>query len=223
MNNFTDVNKTYYNMTSYELKTVHGYDFFQVASAFQKTVRRGLEDDAMYWAVELSKSKYTEYVWKRMIIMCSEDVGLADPNVIVRMMALKQSYDYLVKKDKSPSWRLPFTHAVVMLVRSYKSRYVDHAITVYWQQNGDERKEIPDYAFDMHTRIGKAKGRGLDYFYSESAKIANANKLPEEEELERKAMEVDKVYGIERTDISFDSTELVQNAKPKPYEPSLFG
>src|SRR4029077_5973542 len=35
----------------------------------------------------------------------------------------------------------------------------------------DFAPEIPDYALDMHTRKGKAMGRGLDHFRKEGAKL----------------------------------------------------
>ncbi|MBA7690107.1 hypothetical protein ES703_98631 [subsurface metagenome] len=40
---------------SYQIKTANGYDFFEVSSAFQKAIRRGDEDEVMFWAVELHK------------------------------------------------------------------------------------------------------------------------------------------------------------------------
>ena len=153
---------------SYQKLTKKGYDFYEVASAFQKSIRRGLLDEAMYWGIELYESSYAEYAWKRMVIMASEDVGLGEPSCIVQIMALKQSYDYLELRHDQGAKKLPFTQAVVVLVKSRKSRFVDHAITVYWQQNREEVKPIPDWAYDMHTRKGKAMGRGLSYFYKES-------------------------------------------------------
>jgi hypothetical protein len=47
-------------------------------------------------------------------------------------------------------------------------------------------KVNPDEALDKHTRRGKAKGRGLLYFYKESAKLNNAKKEANEEEIEQK-------------------------------------
>lgn len=207
----------------YQVKTKKGYDFFEVSSAFQKSIRRGLEDDALYWAVELYDSGYQNYVWKRMVVMASEDVGLGDPNVIVQIMALKESFDFFVKlKDQHASEKLPFTQAVIALVRAKKSRYVDHAITYYWQGHMTQYKPIPDWAFDMHTRRGKALGRGLKYFYQESVKIANANKIEGEEELERLAMEMDNVSGVSRHDISQEETKDIVKGRAKPQEFDLF-
>lgn len=204
--------------TDFQLKTKKGYDFFEVASAFQKSIRRGLEREAMYWAIELYESNYAKYVWKRMVIMSCEDVGLGTPHVNNLIIGLKTSFDYLVSlKDKGLPEKLPFTQAVLTLVHAQKSRYVDLAISVYWQENKEKRLEMPDYVFDMHTRRGKAMGRGLDYFYDEAAKINNANKMRNEEEMEKLARIADKKF--DRADdggkenISCTKEEAMKNAQ----------
>lgn len=207
---------------SYQRLTKKGYDFYEVASAFQKSIRRGLLEDAMYWGIELYESSYAEYAWKRMIIMASEDVGLGEPSCIVQIMALKQSYDFLELRHDQGAKKLPFTQAVVVLVKSRKSRFIDHAITVYWQQNKEEVKPIPDWAFDMHTRKGKAMGRGLSYFYKESCLIANANKVEGEEELERIAWKVDNVYGVDREDLPATDKAYRSEERKNDGSPTLF-
>lgn len=177
----------------YDVRTKHGYSFFEVASAFQKSIRRCDERQAMYWAVELYESGYQKYAWKRMLIMSCEDVGLGDPMTNAIIFNLKQTYDYLVSlKEKSLPEKLPFTQAVLQLVHSRKSRFVDLAISVYWQENATKMYEMPDYVFDMHTLRGKSMGRGLEHFYAEAAKIENANKMPNEEAFEKIALEADK-------------------------------
>lgn len=207
---------------SYQRLTKKGYDFYEVASAFQKSIRRGLLEDAMYWGIELYESCYAEYAWKRMVIMASEDVGLGEPSCIVQIMALKQSYDFLELRHDQGAKKLPFTQAVAVLVKSRKSRFVDHAITVYWQQNREEVKPIPDWAFDMHTRKGKAMGRGLSYFYKESCLIANANKVEGEEELERIAWKVDNVYGVDREDLPATDKAYRSDERKNDGSPTLF-
>mgnify|MGYP003460803119 FL=1 len=206
----------------YQRLTKKGYDFYEVASAFQKSIRRGLLEDAMYWGIELYESSYAEYAWKRMVIMASEDVGLGEPSCIVQIMALKQSYDFLELRHDQGAKKLPFTQAVVVLVKSRKSRFIDHAITVYWQQNREEVKPIPDWAFDMHTRKGKAMGRGLSYFYKESCLIANANKVEGEEELEKIAWKVDNVYGVDREDLPATDKAYRSEERKNDGSPTLF-
>lgn len=208
---------------SYEIKTKKGYDFFQVASAFQKSIRRCDEEQSTFWGIELYESGYQAYAWKRMVVMASEDVGLGDPDVIVRIMALKESYDFLSSKnERSLPERLPFMQAVLLLTRCMKSRYVDHAITYYWQTHKDRNLEMPDYAFDKHTRKGKAMGRGIQHFYQDAIITHNSNKIKGEEEMEIKAMEADNVYGVQRIDISHDEKEIVIKSKQKPTQIDLF-
>lgn len=204
------------------LRTKNGYDFYEVASAFQKSIRRGLEEDAMYWGIELYESNYAEYAWKRMVIMASEDVGLGEPSCIVQIMALKQSFDYLTQRRDVGAKKLPYTQAVIVLVKSRKSRYIDHAITVYWQQNQEELKQMPDWAYDKHTRRGKMLGRGLQHFYDVACLITNANKVAGEEELERIAWRIDKVSPSDREDIAV-SDKAYRNADRKDDgSPTLF-
>lgn len=177
----------------YDVRTKHGYSFYEVASAFQKSIRRCDEKQAMYWAVELYESGYQKYAWKRMLIMSCEDVGLGDPTANSVIVGLKQTYDFLASlKERSLPEKLPFTQAVLHLVHAWKSRYVDLAISVYWQENANNKYEMPDYVYDMHTLKGKQMGRGLEHFYSEAAKIENARKMVNEEAFERLALEADK-------------------------------
>lgn len=209
-------------MSQTQVLTKHGYDFYEVASAFQKAIRRGDEDNALFWGIELYETNYKSYVWKRMVIMCSEDVGLGEPSCIVQVMALKQSFDFLFQLKDYGAMKLPFIQAILVLVKSRKSRYVDHAITVYWDKIEKEKRAFNDYVFDNHTRRGKAMGRDLKFFYNESCKITNANKLQGEEELEKEAWKVDNVYGIQRDDEPVNDTTFNSAKKKQDDCPTLF-
>lgn len=159
----------------YKLKTLKEYDFFEVASAFQKSVRRGLEEDAMYWAVELFNSGYDEYLWKRIKIISSEDIGLAEPNIAANISGLYSSYlEQKKKKDESNQpERLFLTHAVLMLCRSKKSRVVDHALIHFWRTHPYNHKQIPDCALDKHNERGRKLGRGWKHFFEEGTTLEN--------------------------------------------------
>ena len=60
-----------------QLKTHGGYLAGEVTSALQKSIRRGDERGAVFWASELDLSGYGKYVWKRLKIIASEDIGPA--------------------------------------------------------------------------------------------------------------------------------------------------
>lgn len=63
----------------YEIKLINDYRFDEVASAMQKCIRRNLEYEACWWAYIIHESKYHKYVWKRLLIIASEDIGNANP------------------------------------------------------------------------------------------------------------------------------------------------
>ena len=166
----------------FNVTTRNGHPLGEVASALQKAIRRGLEDEALHWGVELDTSNYGEYAWKRLRIMASEDVGLAEPHLAATIYALYQNWiDQRRKKDrKHGPERLFLIHAILLLVRSRKSRIVDHALITYYG-NHDQRP-IPDYALDKHTGAGRRLGRGVEHFFDEGIQLGNRADLPDEYE-----------------------------------------
>src|SRR5919109_910858 len=96
------------------LTTAHGYLLAEVVSALQKCVRRGEEENALYWAAEMDRSGFGNYCWKRLKVICSEDVGPAWPAGPAVINALFESWAELKKKgDHKNQDRLYLIHAVV--------------------------------------------------------------------------------------------------------------
>jgi replication-associated recombination protein RarA len=164
-------------METFEMKTVNNYDFFECSSAFQKSIRRGDEKQALFFGVELAISNYDEYVWKRMKIISSEDIGLANPSVSSEIYALYQLYAEQKKKkdEKHFPERLYLIHAILLLVRSPKSRIVDWALVTAFEGHHKEMLPVPDCAYDKHNRKGRALGRGMKHFFEEGCKLNNHN------------------------------------------------
>lgn len=159
-------------MTFAEMTTPGGYKCGEVASALQKCIRRGLEEDALFWATELDMAGFGEYVWKRLRIICSEDVGLASPGLAAEIRALYDNWvDQRKKKDErhGPE-RLFLVHAVFILSRAPKSRMVDHALITLYEGHREPR-EIPDFALDRHTLRGRRMRRGWKHFWEEGARV----------------------------------------------------
>ncbi|HEX3818598.1 MAG TPA: hypothetical protein VHW03_09950 [Chthoniobacterales bacterium] len=157
-----------------ELTTPGGYNCGEVASAMQKCIRRGLADDALFWATELDLANFGEYVWKRLRIIASEDVGLADNSACLTIHALYQSWQAQRKKKdtRHAPERLFLVHAVLFLAGCRKSRTVDHALIAMYEARR-EKREIPDFALDRHTARGRRKRRGWKHFWREGAKLAH--------------------------------------------------
>ncbi len=165
-------------MTFAEVLTPGGFSCGEVASAMQKCIRRGLEEDALFWATELDLAGFGEYVWKRLRIITSEDVGLASPGLGAEIRALYDNWlDQRKKKDErhGPE-RLYLVHAVILLCRAPKSRLVDHALIVLYEGTRSAR-DIPDFALDKHTARGRRRRRGWKHFWSEGAKLHPASEV----------------------------------------------
>lgn len=154
--------------------TRRGYAFDEAASALQKSIRRGQEDDAVYWALELADSGYTAYVWRRLLVITSEDVGLAEPTMPAMIHALHQAALTLeagARDRRQGVGRLQIVHAALALARARKSRIVDHALIV---ANADQTvREVPPAAIDKHTKRGRAMGRGWEDFWADGTLLAD--------------------------------------------------
>jgi len=123
-------------MTFGQRKTVGGYICEEVTSAMQKCIRRGQEEAALFWATELDLSGFGEYVWKRLKIIASEDVGPNVPSVVLEIRALYENWLEQRKKadHKHAPERLFLVDAVIRLARAeIKSRVVDNALVVLYE------------------------------------------------------------------------------------------
>lgn len=156
-----------------QILTQKGYDFFEISSAFQKSVRRGKIDESCYWATELLNSNYHKYLWKRILIITVEDIGIAEPDAIVRIKALHDTFFSLIGhyKVETKEPRIMVYQAIYYLCKAPKTRLADYMKNYYHQSHNERNLEIPDYALDIHTRKGKMKGRGLSFFYEEGSKV----------------------------------------------------
>ena len=161
----------------YKITTTGGHKLPEVVSALQKAIRRGNVDDALYWATDMYQTGYAEYCWKRLRIITSEDVGLADLDMPQRIAALYQFWlDQKKKKDTTHEpERMFLVHAVILLAQAPKSRLVDDALTAHWgfHTHASYRRDIPDYALDRHTQRGKQMGRGVDHVFEVGYHLEN--------------------------------------------------
>jgi len=147
-----------------EIQTQNGYPLDQVASALQKEIRRGNEEGALYWALELFP-RFHNYLWKRLLTISVEDV--ADDTINTIVLSNYQSFE-ICNKDAKPKSNgkgkdirhdLFIARAVKVLARAEKSRETDHYI-IYMQGFRKKNKlDIPEYAKDVHTKEGRQNGQ----------------------------------------------------------------
>ena len=156
-------------------KTKHGYNPYHAISALQKCIRRGVEYDALYWAMELCHSSYEGWCWNRLQVIACEDVGPANPTAICVVTSCRDIWARLSKtrkaKDKHPETNI-LAHAVLHLCRSEKSREADDLghilflkrdgldpMTAEPDGRAKEHLPIPAEAMDGHTLEGKTENK----------------------------------------------------------------
>jgi replication-associated recombination protein RarA len=154
--------------------TKHGYDHYELLSALQKCIRRGMEYEAVHFAVELEEFNPT-MLWNRLKVIAAEDIGPANPAMPVLIDVLQKNY--LAEKSKlaEGNANLYLADAVVCLCFSQKSRITDDLLNVVTSEREKEGKypPIPEFALDMHTARGKALGKGIEDFFGEGNKLEN--------------------------------------------------
>lgn len=150
---------------AFEVFTQNGYRLDEVASALQKSIRRGKEAEALHWALELYP-KYHKYLWGRLMVVSAEDIEDYQAGMIVNAM-----HDMFLKTNegaKTIRHRIFITKTILYLCRAVKSRESDHF--QHWHDKEVANGwaiDIPDYARDVHTKAGRLAGKTKKMFMVE--------------------------------------------------------
>ena len=139
------------------------YDF---VSAFIKSMRGSDPDASVYYlAAMLEGGEDPRFIARRMIVLASEDIGLADPQALVVAVAAAQAVEHV----GLPEARLNLAEAAIYLARAPKSNAV---ITALGEAAQDVREHghvrPPDELRDTHYYGAKKLGRGQGYIYPHS-------------------------------------------------------
>lgn len=154
-----------------KVQTRHGLAADEVISALQKEIRRGHSENAALLAYEMyaTSAELENYLWKRLLCISVEDVGLGNPQAAGQVFDLYQMH---LVYGRNEGDRLLFAiHAVRVLCASPKDRSTDEMVN--WIKAAVEEEGqmpvIPDYALDKHTARGQAMGRGDRHFWEVGA------------------------------------------------------
>ncbi len=99
--------------------------YYDMLSAFCKSLRGSDSDGALYWAFRLIESGLDPLIiFRRLIAHSSEDVGLANSNALIVAVSAMTAYE----KMGPPEGFLPLTHAIINVCTSPKSNAVVKAL-----------------------------------------------------------------------------------------------
>lgn len=95
-----------------------GDQHYDTISAFIKSVRGSDPDAALYWLAKmLHAGEDIRFIARRIVILASEDIGLADSQGLVIAVAAQQAVEFI----GMPEARIPLAHATVYLATAPKS------------------------------------------------------------------------------------------------------
>ena len=139
-----------------------GDSHYDLLSAFQKSIRGSDVDASLHYLARLIKGGDLISICRRLLIISSEDVGMAYPNAIT---IVKSCVDTAMQVGL-PEARFALTQATVLLVSSPKSNSltisIDNALA---DLENNFNMDIPLHLKDSHYSGAKNLGRGVEYKY----------------------------------------------------------
>jgi replication-associated recombination protein RarA len=154
--------------------TVNGFAVDELRSILQKSIRRGLVEEAALAAYELFANglETEELLWRRLEIIASEDVGLGLPTAPAVIEALYAQARRML--DRGDRW-IYCAHAVRLLATAPKDgmsmELAGWARAV--ADRGERKPVVEDYMLDLHTRRGAEMGRDLAHWWNQGAHLRN--------------------------------------------------
>ncbi|HVL07512.1 MAG TPA: replication-associated recombination protein A [Acidimicrobiales bacterium] len=138
-------------------------EHYDIVSAFIKSLRGSDPDAGLYWLARmLEAGEDARFIARRLVILASEDVGMADPMSLLVADAAARAVEFV----GLPEAQLNLAHAVIHLATAPKSNRVTAALG----QARADVKDRPAGEVPMHLRsagyYGAEKlGHGIGYEY----------------------------------------------------------
>jgi len=138
-------------------------DHYDVVSAFIKSIRGSNVQAGLFWLARMLESgDDARFIARRLVILASEDIGMADPNALVVAVAAATALEHV----GLPEAQLNLAQAVVYLAMAPKSNRVALGI---WAAREDIQRgvnsEVPAHLRDGHYEGAKEFGHGVGYLY----------------------------------------------------------
>ncbi len=142
-------------------------EHYDVISAFIKSIRGSDPDAGVYWLARmLEAGEDARFIARRLVILASEDIGLADPQSLLVADAAARAVEFV----GLPEAQLNLAQAVVHLALAPKSNTAAKAL---WSATEAVRNRragpVPIHLRDAHYRSARILGHGEGYQYPHDA------------------------------------------------------
>jgi putative ATPase len=141
-----------------------GDQHYDVISAFIKSIRGSDVDAALhYFARMVAAGEDPRFIARRLVVLASEDIGLADPTALTTAVAAAQA----VQLIGMPEARLNLGQAVIALALAPKSNAVIVAVDAAMADvSAGLIGTVPAHLRDAHYKGAKKIGHGETYLYA---------------------------------------------------------
>ncbi|HEY6682069.1 MAG TPA: replication-associated recombination protein A [Propionibacteriaceae bacterium] len=157
-----------------------GDQHYDVISAFIKSIRGSDVQAALhYLARMIAAGEDPRFIARRLVILASEDIGLADPTALPTAVAAAHAVEFI----GMPEGRINLAQAVIALALAPKSNAVIKAVDAALADvNAGRIGLVPRHLRDTHYPGAQRLGHGQDYAYAhdEPHAVAAQQYLPEE-------------------------------------------
>ena len=141
-----------------------GEQHYDIISAFIKSIRGSDPDAAVYWLARMIEGgEDIEFIGRRLLILASEDIGLANPNALLMANTCFQA----IRVIGLPESRIILSQTVIYLATSPKSNSaylaIDYALAEV-RQSGN--LPVPLHLRNAPTKLMKELDYGKDYKYA---------------------------------------------------------
>mgnify|MGYP003385977221 CR=1 FL=1 len=169
---------------------------YNLISALHKSIRGSDADAALYWLARmLAGGEEPLFIARRLVRAAYEDIGMADPNAALQVLAAKEAYDFL----GSPEGEIALAQAVIYLACAPKSNAVYGAYgKAMSAAKTSGSLDPPKHILNAPTRLMKNLGYGAGYEYDHDTEegFSGQNYFPDG--LERARLYEPKASGFER-------------------------
>jgi putative ATPase len=141
-----------------------GEAHYDTISAFIKSMRASDPDAAIYWLARMIEGGEDPlFVARRLVILASEDVGLADSRALQVAIAAQQAVHFI----GMPEGFFPLAHATLYLATAPKSNSVGRAYGAAMADVQETRNDpVPLHLRNAPTGLMRGLGYGKDYHYA---------------------------------------------------------
>ncbi|MFI3317331.1 MAG: replication-associated recombination protein A [Rikenellaceae bacterium] len=143
----------------------NGEQHYDVISAFIKSVRGSDPNAAIYYLARmLAGGEEARFIARRLVILASEDVGLANPNALLLANACFDT----VHKIGMPEARITLAETTIYLATSPKSNSAYNAINkaLAMVQRDTQNRPVPLHLRNAPTKLMSEAGYGKGYRYA---------------------------------------------------------